>query len=1187
MDVQKIFDILGIGETKDEEQIRAAYRDRLAFVNPEDNPEGFKRLREAYEGAVAFARRQEETAAEEEDPVSLFLKEAEQVYRSLSRRLNTEEWERLARRDVLDDLDLGEDAKWGLFAKLAQHYRMPSEIWRVLDRAFKIAENESEFKEHLNKNFVDYMLWKISDEAGGSDFPYAKFAGEDTADYDAFMDHFDNLSNLTRNNRPEDEAAWKKEMEQEAAFLESLGISHPWLVLERAKVDLIMEKKEAAEAAVRALWETEKEDLHVLLAGADILGRCGYEDEAAAAYEELLEKENLSDERIYTASVKLAEYCLKREKMLEAREHALRACRTYNTQTAVDLLDRVNGQLIELYTKERADELTEEEGIRLAWCLIQSGKSSEGWEFFAEHPLLEADTAECHWAKTIMALESDLPGEAAGQARQWRACILKESAAEREGSHGGEDAEAAEGGGILSDEAGLRLAQSFKMEGRALQLLYNGLEDKGSEEARQLYEAATAAFDEAISREPEELDFLMSKMLFLRDVQDFEQMARLCERMKELDNQFFWAYFYGQEAYEKLGRAQEVVNAFYDAKRIYAGKAEIYERAVRVFLAYGQYKDGMHIIEQAEEAGVDSFFLMLKKLEILRRLAADEASLKEADRWAEQVIREFEEKNAPAEQLAEACLQRCFVQDDSRAQHFRSVDGMEQWARRAVGLEDNDRNRYFLGRFYLVYRNDAKRAYENLKICEQRGLDFSWMYFYLARCHEKFEQWEEALKYFKLAAQKDPEEPDFKWRAAWRLRWKFNQVNQPEYGIEALQYLEEQKEKFGATPRDLWQASDLHGSFEEYGKALEEIEQALEVSQLSRNWGQKGLLLDRLGRRREAFACYERAIEIDLEQGKDYGYGYTKIYNFFCETRDFEGGIAWFSKTLGQLKTEEQRRKNLDRIKNFYLLLERYEEALDVLAQLYDRTGLKDYAGSSWEREGARIEDLLDVYGHFLSKEELERKAQEALALLEGEGAARLEESFEGKRRAYMELGFCWMNYLLDDEKGLECFQKALRQQELAGEEADRLEYCTTLKSIMKALWHLGRKEETQHYRELYWKSQEKEYEDCRDLGKSVEELYERACGCERTHLYDLFILSFYSGDLEQARGYAERMGCSKWCEWCTRSDCSELWECKGLLALRDGDREEAVRLFRRAVAGAVMGNPDAARELRRLGEEF
>ena len=51
MNKTEIFQVLGIEETRDENLIKRAYREKLAVTNPEDNPEGFKRLRNAYEEA--------------------------------------------------------------------------------------------------------------------------------------------------------------------------------------------------------------------------------------------------------------------------------------------------------------------------------------------------------------------------------------------------------------------------------------------------------------------------------------------------------------------------------------------------------------------------------------------------------------------------------------------------------------------------------------------------------------------------------------------------------------------------------------------------------------------------------------------------------------------------------------------------------------------------------------------------------------------------------------------------------------------------------------------------------------------------------------------------------------------------------------------------------------------------------
>ena len=193
----------------------------------------------------------------------------------------------------------------------------------------------------------------------------------------------------------------------------------------------------------------------------------------------------------------------------------------------------------------------------------------------------------------------------------------------------------------------------------------------------------------------------MAKLHFLRDIKEYEQIVELCGKIKEIDAGYYWAYFYAQEAFEKMGKAQEVVDTFYEAKNIYEGMPEIYERAARAFWAYGQYQEAKNIIKQAEDAGVDSYYLRVRKLELMRRNAESAEELKTADEYAKQLIDEMEEAGDVEDSLlSDVYLQRAFIHDSNNAESFRQVDGMETWAKRSVELADSNRNRYFLGRFY-------------------------------------------------------------------------------------------------------------------------------------------------------------------------------------------------------------------------------------------------------------------------------------------------------------------------------------------------------------------------------------------------------------------------------------------------------------------------------------------------------
>ena len=68
MEPIEVFQILGIEQTKDERALKNAYRDKLTVTNPEDDPEGFKRLRMAYEEACRYAGTPDAEENEEAEP---------------------------------------------------------------------------------------------------------------------------------------------------------------------------------------------------------------------------------------------------------------------------------------------------------------------------------------------------------------------------------------------------------------------------------------------------------------------------------------------------------------------------------------------------------------------------------------------------------------------------------------------------------------------------------------------------------------------------------------------------------------------------------------------------------------------------------------------------------------------------------------------------------------------------------------------------------------------------------------------------------------------------------------------------------------------------------------------------------------------------------------------------------------
>ena len=95
-EIKTMFSILGIDPVKDENAIRDAYRQRLTQTNPEDDPQGFMRLRGAYERALTYAKTKDEEPEKprlyDDTPAGQWIAKADKLYRDFAARKDPENW---------------------------------------------------------------------------------------------------------------------------------------------------------------------------------------------------------------------------------------------------------------------------------------------------------------------------------------------------------------------------------------------------------------------------------------------------------------------------------------------------------------------------------------------------------------------------------------------------------------------------------------------------------------------------------------------------------------------------------------------------------------------------------------------------------------------------------------------------------------------------------------------------------------------------------------------------------------------------------------------------------------------------------------------------------------------------------------------------------------------------------------
>lgn len=211
--------VLGIDKTKDKSLIKDRYFDLLTKVNPEDNPEGFKILRAAYEKALEYAKN--ENIDEDNSDLGKWIEKVKTIYKSFSLRIDINEWNKLLNEDISFSLETKDVACEKLLQYLINNINIPCEVWRLIDSHFEINERKKELYEQFPKEYIDFIIDRIENN---DIINYYLFKVEDNKDYDSWINlYFNTIQELNNNNTE----VVKTYLEQ----LQSFNIYHPYFDL--------------------------------------------------------------------------------------------------------------------------------------------------------------------------------------------------------------------------------------------------------------------------------------------------------------------------------------------------------------------------------------------------------------------------------------------------------------------------------------------------------------------------------------------------------------------------------------------------------------------------------------------------------------------------------------------------------------------------------------------------------------------------------------------------------------------------------------------------------------------------------------------------------------------------------------------------------------------------------------------
>lgn len=1147
-----IWKVLGIEKTKDEEAIKAAYRNKLRDVNPEDDAEGFKELRRAYEEAVEYANEEEsglhnandgepDSIVMPKNEIDLWIDKVDIIYRDAKTRKDESKWQELLKDSVCEGLDTELEAAEKLLVYFMSHSFMPQNIWQLVDNRFGYRGNYNQWKEKFPENFLSYVKWQI-EHTNFIDFELF---------YGKTDEHVDEYIGTLYEEKNAFEAGDMKAVKRLLNELDGFSVKHPFADLERARYLLKKEnavdedcKKEALQIMEELDFEYS-ENPYIERIYAETLMENNLVDKAIPVLNALIEK----DADNYGALLDKAKCKFMKGFIEEAKEDVEDILEDYvQDPESMQFLDTINAKLVEEYKERLSQGEDRETTFKLGWCYYQYKEFDKGIKLLDD--MKEGEDYDYINLRCRLYLANEDYEKALPFAVKWLK-IIEESP---------------DDGSREMQKRKNRLSLAHFSVGVSMwEIAYRNRKRVNPKEDM---ETAAAYIKMAIDEEKNALvrfSYMEQLAKFHLENKKYKECISLCDEIIEKDSGFFPAYVHRQKANFEMKNAKEVIDDFFACKELYPKYSRPYILAAEVFMAFEQYDDVESVIDAGAEAELDSDGLELYRIKCIHYKEFTKENVEKAFeailRLKEKINSRTKENPTDIEDFADVEKEMAVLywDQDNVDKAIETIDAY---------LKENPESITML-HLKADVLNREKRFEDAIEVCkklmqlEPHNL-FSRMK--LGGCYERMDNNDKAIECYRMILATEKDYVPAIRRMMYVYSYLSNRENDLDKCKKGIEYATRLIELNGSAEGYV-ERGNLNIDLYELDKAVDDCNKAIELDpDAYYAYNNLGCALLKLRRVEEAVVPLKQAIEMDPE--KDI-LPYMNLAECYVLLKQYDEAILMYKEALeirpNALNINEE-------IAKVYVTKKEYSKAYEIylnrLCEVEKSVKKINFSVRKATNDDVRYLSLCCKLGEV-----------EEYAGREGGAEYHYEKALRHCKKLVGIAALKKLERVAEFYRDSNQMKKAVKVMQFIYDNADAEERKTYMFqhfsfTYATILAELGKKEEAKVHAEHFI--------ECLIVREGSEEKLLADRRYRPMYLYDLAIMKICAGDLEAAKAYLAKIKECRLCVTCETCDCFEYYFGMGLIAELEGRKNEAEKCYCRAIE--IKGSyPCCERHLRNL----